>query len=149
MIKKITALAISVLIACVCLCSCVYIADTNGDDDYSLGKLTEEDIINSTEYQIRSVNSRKEANGTYKYSITGLSGVYTLKKVEGSYGVLSFNVTITLHSGNLRACVVKNGEIVREIPIGEFTQINISNPDGKYEIKLAGESASFDLEINK
>ena len=149
MIKKIAILLISLVLASVCLCACVYIPDENGDEDYSLCKLTENDIINSTDYQYTSINSKREANGTYVYSIQSLSGVYTLKKVEGSYGVLTFNATITLHSGNLRACLVKDGEIVREIPINEFAQINVSNPDGKYAIKLAGESASFDVEINK
>ena len=41
--KKIAIIAASLLLLSVCLCSCVHIADTNGEEDYSLGELTEED----------------------------------------------------------------------------------------------------------
>ena len=40
-----------------------------------------------------------------------------------------------------------DGEIVMDLPIGEDQQIIIDNPKSSYEIRIAGESADFEIEL--
>jgi hypothetical protein len=147
--KKIAILFISLLLCAVFLCSCVHIADTNGEEDYSLGTLTEDDIINSNDFQ--AMGSLKEGiqGGVTRYTAKRLSGVYTVGNVYSkNSSCLTIRSTVTLESGNVRICLVQNGEIVCDIPVGENMETKIENPSGKYQLRVAGESASLVMEYS-
>lgn len=148
--KKIAIIAASLLLLCVCLCSCVHIADTNGEEDYSLGKLTEEDIVdNADNFQAMSSNKQGMQGGATRYTTKKLSGVYTIGNVySNNASCLIIKSTVTLESGNVRICLVQDGKIIADIPLGENMETRIENPSGKYKLKIAGESASLTMEYN-
>ena len=145
--KKLAILIISLILASVCLCACVYIPDENGDEDYSLCKLTENDIINSTDFQAMYSQKQGVQNGTTVYTAKKLSGVYTVGKVySNNEDVLIIDSTVTLTEGNVRICLVQDGKIVCDIPVGENMETRIENPSGNYQLRVAGESASLEME---
>ena len=145
--KKLAILIISLILASVCLCACVYIPDENGDEDYSLCKLTENDIISSTDFQAMYSQKQGVQNGTTVYTAKKLSGVYTVDKVySNNAGALTIYSTVTLTEGNVRICLVQDGKIVCDIPVGENMETKIENPSGNYQLRVAGESASLELE---
>ena len=119
--KKIAIIAACLLLLSVCLCSCVHIADTNGEEDYSLGKLTEEDIVdNADNFQAMSSNKQGMQGGATRYTTKKLSGVYTIGNVySNNASSLIIKSSVTLESGNVRICLVQDGKIIADIPLGE------------------------------
>lgn len=141
-------LAIFLVIATLCLgfssCAIGHIEDTNGENT-SLCQLNEEDIlgINSIT-EVFSFTTTVNNKTTYK--VNKMSGVKTIKKLSRIEGeALVINSNIVLKDGNFRAVVVCNGEIACDIPIGENQTTRIENPNGSYEIRIAGESAGFEI----
>ena len=140
-------LFILTLVLCgVLLCSCMsHIEDTNGEDDSSLCSLTDKDIIDGTStLKQGSVSSKRNDRGEMK--VNKFSGVETVDSINVRDAAETVTFTATVESGNFRAVIVKDGEIFAELKTdGEKDSITLTEP-GKYELKIAGESASFEIE---
>lgn len=144
-------LAISVCLALVG-CGSTY-EDTNGEDNYELQTITEENIIQqnvgssgfgtretklplgitSTEYY------SKNFNGVYEFYMTNY---LFASRVEVYVGHLN------VEKGNFRISVVCDDEILFDIPLDSFNEsYYFEDISGTFAIRVAGESAAFDFYI--
>lgn len=139
------------LIMCfLCLCmftsckSVSHIEDTNGDDDYSLCKITNSDIINGrNSISLSSIHSQE--NNKYKFSVEKFPGVNILYKGTTNHKTIILRMDSTVSSGNLRIVVISNNEIMFDIKINTVDTYEIPGNFNEYKIVVAGESAKFKL----
>ena len=127
-------------------CSCAsHIEDTNGEDDCSLCSLTDEDIINGTSsLSQRSISNRRNDRGSM--SVEKFSGVRTVDSINVRNTAETLTCTVNVNSGNFRAVIVKDGEIFADLTIdGTKNSVKLTE-SGKYELKIAGESACFEMQ---
>lgn len=125
----------------------VDIKDKNGDDDYSLCKLTDEDIIEGIDGDI--VESHQEGSKKYVFNGTLFSGAETLYNFDTPGTTQKIKVTqISVTKGNARLVVVADGKIVHDFEINAGTQTyTLENFNENASLKIAGESAMFGLEF--
>ena len=126
-----------------------HIEDTNGPDVYTLHTITDSNIIN------RDVGAKGLTTTTNK--ITNVTEYKSDKftGVEEIYGVNieanSIDITITnlqVYSGNFKAVVLLNDEIVHEFKVNEMMEtFTLEKPNGYVSIRIAGESADFYLTL--
>ena len=134
------------------LCSCFlfkHIEDTNGEEDFSLCSITEEQIYsNSTSHvEIGAVSMRK--GNVLNYSVKKFSGVKTLTKfTAGASNNYAFTISVAAAAGNLRVCFINNGAIIYDVKIGAVELVKISDVSGTCELRVAGESAAFSITIS-
>jgi len=127
------------------------IEDANGPDDFTLCSITEEEICQSKAHiAIASITTTN--GGKTKISIGELSGVLqpdaSLASVGAKGETLVWHAVSSVTAGNLRICIVRdNSEIVGEFPINDEGEVRIENAQGRYTLRIAGESAEFSLEI--
>ena len=142
--KFIAVTMVCALIAITC-CSCVgHIKDTNGDDDFSLATLTEEQIIKNNS-SVSSVSVSKQWDGNLDLRTNKFSGVKELKKITLKYGMQKITTDVKVSSGNFRMVLISDGRIVYDFDINGTSSTTISG--GTYIIKIAGESAAFNLSL--
>ena len=145
--RKIALLLVLCVGVTLCLCAC-HIEDKNGPDDYSLVEITEEKLTNGSSSYTQTQSIIKETQNSIEFDCEKFSGVKTIKKIIFTGGKwLEINYDIELDGGNFRAVLIHDGEIVMDLPIGEDQQIIIDNPKSSYEIRIAGESADFEIEL--
>lgn len=136
---------LSVIAFLLSLVSCMsHIEDDNGDDT-SLCTLTERDIIECTSsLSYKSVKNKTNDKGNVR--VDKFSGVQVVDSitVKEENKIVTCSVNIT--SGNLRVVIVRDGEIFADIKTdGEESSVALTR-SGRYTLKIAGESACFDLE---
>ena len=69
-------------------------------------------------------------------------------RVKSGVKSITFKVNTTLTEGNMYVYVRHDGQIVGELAIGQDDTLTVENPtEGKYELCVAGESASFKMVI--
>lgn len=145
--RKIALLMILCIGVVFCLCAC-HIEDKNGPDDYSLVEITEERIKGGVSSYSQVMAVSNETQNGVEYDCKKFSGVKTIKKITYTGGIrLEINYDLEVDSGNFRAVLIHDGEIVMDLPIGEDQHIVIDNPKRSYEIRIAGESADFEIEL--
>ena len=126
--RKIAILVLLCIGVSFCLCAC-HIEDKNGPDDYSLVEITEEKLINGASAYTQTQSIINETQNSIDFDCEKFSGVKTLKKITFIGGIrLEINYDIELDSGNFRAVLIHDGEIVMDLPVGEDQQIVIDNP---------------------
>lgn len=139
------------LVSLVALCSCfesLNIEDTNGEDT-ALCSITEEDILAGNVGSTTFGSSKRTINDETTYSVMKMSGVLTLDtfKVPSKDEYYVLTVTPRLKSGNLRVLLLGDGEYLVDFPLSETTTLFLNDPDMKYELVLAAESAEFSVEF--
>lgn len=152
--KKIWALLpAAVLALALAGCGTEYV-DTNGDDDFTLQTITDENIVKLDLGASGLTYSEQE----FGFGIT--STEYSSKNFNGVEEIYLTNYIfpssfyiyvgyLNVSSGNFKLAVVNNDEVIREIPIGTFSeQIYFEDIQGSFAIRLAGESAAFQLNID-
>ena len=145
--RKIALLIVLCIGVVFCLCAC-HIEDKNGPDDYSLVEITDEKILKNTTSYTQTGAVASESQHEVEFDCRKFSGVKTLKKITYTGGIrLEINYDIELDGGNFRAVLIHDGEIVMDLPVGEDQQIVIDSPKRSYEIKIAGESADVEIEL--
>lgn len=141
--KKILVIIISV-VCLFSLASCVsHIEDTNGDDT-SLCTLTDSDIINGVSSLSQgSVSNKRNDRGSIK--VEKFSGVQTIDSINVRDVAENVICTVTVKSGNLRVVIVRNGAIFADLKTDGTEDTVTLTESGKYELKVAGESACFEM----
>lgn len=151
--RKLFIVSLSVLLICVSvmMCSCFlfkHIEDTNGEDDYSLCSITEEQICSGATNVIVFGSVTRNTNTQTEYSVKKMSGVKVIYKVNADVNTTYvYEITTTLASGNLRVCFINNGRIIRDVQINQTEYIELNNLSGKTELCVAAESAAFSITI--
>ncbi len=145
---------ISLLVLCVLIagllssCTLGQIKDENGREDTSLSKITEEEILAKVTSYTQIGAIKTSANREIHYKAEKFSGVTILEKIPYAVGErLIIKSDIDLENGNLRVVLIQNGVIIEDIPIGNDKVTIIEDSRRDYELRLAGESAEFELEI--
>lgn len=126
-------------------CNFGQVEDTNGEDDYSLVKYSDEDITKKSSSYSALGLIKKNIGSNKSISASKFSGIYTIETVDLSSGTLVFSIESELTSGNFRIVIVKDGSIVEDAELNKTDTIEITNANGKYILKIVGESAKFSV----
>ena len=122
--------------------------DTNGEDNYSLQQISEDMLINDKGgVKIASISTSITKDGVTNIKLSvgefnGVDEIYAFKK--GSYVV---TVNYKVNSGNTRLVITDGIDIIKDFKINEENQVFEFSCDGKYYLKLAGESCKYDLTV--
>ncbi len=125
-----------------------HIEDINGADNYTLQQITDSNIINRDIGAMGLKTSTDSISNTTTYSskkFTGVEEIYG-NNIWGN----RFEITINharVDSGNLRIVLLEDDKIVHEFKLNELTQTYVlENPNGYISLRIAGESADFQLD---
>lgn len=127
-----------------------HIEDTNGEDDFSLVELTDEDFFKASSSS-KTMSIRTQINNKGKMKVKKFSGVELLDSIYVKNKKLTIKLSSEVKSGNFKIVVIKDDEIIKVLNINEANQeFVIENANGLYLLKVAGESANFSInyEIN-
>ena len=125
-------------------CGLEHIEDTNGEDDYKLSTLTEEDIIDGTNTVVSgSIHSTKGSKHTEK--VKKLSGISNILNIEDSKSRTVY-INFKVKSGNGIVAIVSNGEITHFFETNTDTYVTLRGGQ-EYIVKVAGESCNYELTI--
>ena len=139
-----------ILAICLGLVACGQIEDTNGEDDYSLATITKEELVKGASSSSQVGFLHTQVNDKHTYKVAKFSGVEVLESVRATESTqsITFTVESTRESGNLYIYVRCDQEIVGEFAIGKGDSLILEQPaPGKYELCIAGESASFEMTV--
>ena len=151
MMKKFRLIAAILLLVILTLslaaCDMKHIKDTNGDDDFSLVTITDEDILGKDKYFALGATNKPNGNG-YTVSMIGkFSGVWRVAVLSVSgVGYRTINTDMYVESGNCRLVLVYNDEIVYDFNIrgqDSYRIYSSGSSTQNYYLKLAGESAKI------
>lgn len=151
--KKFLCLILTVLMLLSCAgCGTIY-EDTNGDDDYSLQTITDENIIqlnvgaSGLSYSETTLDSLSISSGYHSRNFNGVERIYLADYIFPS-DVSVYIGTFSVNKGNFEAVAIHNDQIIQEFTPDSFNQTFIfEDLTGSFSIHLAGESADFDLFI--
>jgi len=154
--KKILCLILALGFAVLSVGCGVEIADINGSDDYTLAKITEENIINQDLGASSYSMSPGSEDDDYLVSVTkfkgkefsGVAQLYVANYIGKSDVTIDVS-NLTVDSGNFALYVLLDGEIVHEFKIGELMEtFELEDIKGTLEIVMAGETADFKFWMN-
>ena len=126
--------------------------DTNGEDNFDLETITDENIINletgasGLTYEELNLGALHSS----EYSAKNFNCVERLYFTSfiGKSDVCVYIGHMTVESGNFRLVVINNDEIIKDIPLDTFNEdIWFEDLTGDFAIHVAGESAKFDFHI--
>lgn len=133
------------LVIGIMLVACSHREDTNGESDTSLTTLTEADIVNGAS-SLSSGRTESKRNDRGEIKINKFSEVQVIDSINVRDASEMLTYKITHESGNLRVVLVKDGEVYSDLVIdGNDNSITLTE-SGKYDLKIAGESAKFEME---
>lgn len=149
-------LAVSVLVICgwsFLTSDLEHIEDTNGEDNFALTTITDENIINM---DIGALGGPNKSVGI----LTGDSIEFSADKYTGVTEILydnfigpsDFDLSLTnfgITGGNFRMVIVHDGEIVAELEPDMFVDYRLEDVTGTVSLRIAGESASFSFCISR
>ena len=128
----------------------IEIEDTNGEDDYSLNTITDDNIISldlgASTYST-SVDERP-----IEFKANNFSGVAEIFS-ENYFLASSIEIQVTsvnVNAGNLRLVVVCDDEIVHDFDINttELQQYLLEDVKGSVSVRVAGESADCKIYVD-
>lgn len=121
--------------------------DTNGENDFSLCKITDEDIIEGMDSSTLNIVTFDEEQNEYWYlgkyfnGSTSLSTGTPLTK-NNTINIQKFSVT----KGNARLLILADNTIVHDfIPNESNQEISLNNLQGDISLVIAGESTNFEV----
>ena len=124
-----------------------HIEDTNGAENYQLTTITDSNII------LRDIGAKgltrvkNNITNTEEFKsdkFTGVEEIYGVNIIGNRMDITITNLQVD--SGNFKAVVVHNDEIVHEFRNNEMMEtFTLENPKGYVAIRVAGESADFYL----
>lgn len=121
--------------------------DTNGENDFSLCKITDEDIIEGMDSSTLNIVTFDEEQNEYWYlgkyfnGSTSLSTGTPLTK-NNTINIQKFSVT----KGNARLLILADNTIVHDFTPNESNQeLSLNNLQGDISLVIAGESTNFEV----
>lgn len=126
--------------------------DTNGENNYALQTITDENIINLETGASGLSFSEEDFGGiiSTEYSSKNFNGVeqiYTTSFI-GSADVTVYIGTMNVKGGNFKLVAINNDTIIKEFPLDAFAETYVfEDIKGTFSIHLAGENASFEFSI--
>lgn len=143
--KKFLALILG-LVLLVSLAGCDFASyeDTNGDSDYTLQHITEEDIISGTGF-ITVGTLTTTVNNTTTCKAQKLSGVTEIYSATLKEKDLTITLSNKIIKGNAQLSLVVNDEIVHTFALNSEETFSIENVSGSVDLKVAGEEAQYEI----
>ncbi len=133
-------------------CGTVY-EDTNGDDNFDLQTITDEDIIhlqtvssglNYSETSVGIISSSEY----YSKNFNGVDQLYLTNYFADSDVVVTVGY-LNVTAGNFRMVVINNDEIIFDIPLDSAAEAYIfEDVNGSFAIHVAGESAAVEFNFS-
>ena len=146
-IKKCIVLIILLLILCFnTSCMFKHIPDTNGEDDYSLVTITDNDFIKGMG-SLSSVSVTNNKKDMTSVKVRTFSGVSNLKTLKPKGKTIQITTNFIVNSGNARLVLMKGKEIIYDFKLNMEDTYIISLSEDTYDIRLGGESANIELKI--
>lgn len=126
-----------------------HIDDTNGEKNYALQQITDENIIKQDRGSIGAIHERASSitNTTSYYArkFTGVGEIYYENTTTALFEITVNNFYIT--SGNMKLVLLVDDEIVHEFTPNKLTQtFSMKNVKGTVSLRVAGESAAFEFD---
>lgn len=143
--KKIYLLIMLISIICLTSCSLKHIDDINGENDYNLCTITDENILKDNKV-VKSMSSYSNVNGLIRYKSSKFSGVESLTTIYSSSKDMHYVFNFTVEKGNAVVAIICDDDIIEKIEANSNNEF-VFLKNIKYEIKLAGETAKYNLEI--
>ena len=137
-----------------------HIADTNGAEDFSLATLTEADILaknltctggpNRSMGRLNlpggwSISDGVELSAKQFSGVTDILWADYILPSDFSLSLDHFSVT----EGNFRMMVINEGKIIADIQPGDHVDILIEGLTGYTTVRIAGESAAFNIAMTE
>lgn len=145
-----------ILVCCMCFvltgCGPEY-EDTNGEDNFKLQSITDDDIINLATGASGLTYKEQNIAGLHssEYSSKNFNGVEQLYLTSfiAKSDVEIYIGHMSVESGNFKLVVINNEKIIREIPLDTFNKsFYFEDLEGDFSVHVAGESAKFDFHID-
>lgn len=125
-----------------------HIEDTNGAENFELQTITDDNIINMDIGALNFKESTDSITNTTTYSsdkFTGVAEIYGTNMVANRFDITVNHARVD--SGNFRIVLLEDDKIVHEFKLNELTQtFTLENPSGYVSLRIAGESADFQLD---
>lgn len=131
-------------------CGKLEIADTNGEANYELCQLNEDDLLKkSPKYFVKNcTTTNNNEKATFEVALmSGVKSVFTYNAKKDD--TRNFTVKSEVFEGNVKIFVCNKGKIIYDVPINSDVNVKIASVEGKVEFRVAGESAKLKLEIIK
>ena len=151
--KKVLSLVFVILmVLSLAACGTKY-EDTNGDDNYALQTITDEDIIHlrtgssGMSYQEESVGIMSGS----EYSSRNFNDVdqLFLANYIGNSDVMRSIGYLNVTAGNFRMVVINNDEIIFDVPLNSAAEAFIfEDINGSFSVHVAGESAAVEFNFS-
>ena len=152
--KFFSLLLVFLMVLAMCACGTQY-EDTNGDDNFALQTITDEDIIHlqtgssGLSYTETTVGFLSSSEYSAK-NFNGVDQLYQADYFFDSDVVVSISY-LNVTAGNFRMVVINNDEIIFDIPLGSAAETyTFEDINGSFSIHAAGESAAveFNFSVN-
>ena len=121
--------------------------DTNGENDFSLCKITDEDIIEGMDSSTLNIVTFDEEQNEYWYLGKYFNGSTSLDTgtpltENNTINIQKFSVT----KGNARLLILADNTIVHDfIPNESNQELSLNNLQGDIILVIAGESTNFEV----
>lgn len=176
-IRVVMIIAVTALIICIVMSTAVpsiidtiktmnklSVEDTNGSDNYSLVKITRDDLINNNECSILLYSELKEGNSSLiddlqledcdydklNFDSGKFNGVTSVHATKTDKDIVKLDINVTLEKGNAELAIIVDGEYYCNVDINKHSEIVIENAKNKtIVLKAAGESADIRIEITR
>lgn len=140
-------ICILIFIFCLSLSSCglSHIEDSNGEEDFSLSTLKNEEIL--TYNSVVSYGTvESTTNSTFSYSCKKLSGNCLVKTITPKGRELLVTISNNVFSGNAYIALVRNGNVFKEIPLNQIINLEIRGFD-HYQLRILAESCHISVRV--
>ena len=139
---------IFIIFLSITLTSCSHIEDTNGPDDYSLVKISDEEILGVRSASTKIGSFQTQAGRTIKVKVSKFSGVENLQSFKTTNSDITFTVSVTVTSGNFKAMLVQEGKIIHTFNNNVSNQVvTVKQGTGTVSLYVAGESAKYNITL--
>ncbi len=150
--KKTITFCVLLVAICVLLTSCglQHIEDTNGDNNFELQQITDENIRKMDIGALNVVEENAVIGETVTYKSNKFTGVYEV--FYENIITNRFEITINharVDVGNFKMVLCVDDEIVHTFTLNELTQTHVlENVKGTVSLRIAGESAKFQFDYS-
>lgn len=124
-----------------------HIEDSNGSDT-ALVTLTEADLLANRPRSVSTGSVSSNINQKLSLRINKFSGVTDVTSFTARGSRLTIHFSCALQEGNFRVLLLCEGNYVADLPVNGSDTVIIDNPNGRYSIRVAGESAKFALKCS-
>lgn len=146
-----------ILVSCMCFalvgCGTEY-EDTNGQDDFSLQTITDENIIHletgasGLKYSEENLGDIIHSSEYSSKKFNGVEQIYLMDFI-GASDIHVYIGHMNVKSGNFKLVAVNNDKIIHEFDLDTFNEeIVFEDITGTFSVHVAGERAAFDFYID-